>query len=397
MLAVQAPVTLLGTLLAWLALFLVGFSLLFMAFGASLAMGLRDAGASLFALGFAVLDATSLTITVLAAATGLVVVALQIGYLPTLYAAYNRRESLVTVLASRTGVPAWGPEVLVRHQLVGITDSMPDLYSQWESFAADVAESHTNYPVLVYFRSPHPYRSWVIGLLAVLDSAALYLALAPSHAPSEARLCLRMGYTCLRDIAGTLGIAISDDPRPTDPVQLSEQEFAHAVGYIQSSGFPVERSAAQAWPDFRGWRVNYEHAATALAQATEAPHALWSGGRRLRSQPIAPGRPRDACRRRPAQRGHRPAAIGDRASRSRQPCSWSPAPSGVGGRHHVAVAELAVAVSVQPVHQRANEKPDDEANPGDGLQLADQPQREHDAQQRRERHERGAEGPRQFG
>lgn len=292
-LAVQAPATLLGTLLGWLVLFLAGYSLLFAAFGASLSRGLRDSGSSLFTLGFAVPADSQLAVTMAAAVTGLVVVALQVGYLPTLYAAYNRRESLVTVLASRTGVPAWGPEVLVRHQLVGITDSLPGLYSQWESFAADVAESHTNYHVLVYFRSPRAYRSWVIGLLAVLDSAALYLALAPSRAPSEARLCLRMGYTCLRDIAGTLGIAVDDDPRPTDPLLLTEPEFARAVGYIQHSGFPVERSASDAWPDFRGWRVNYEHAATALAEVTDAPPALWSGPRRLQVEPMPPHRPRD--------------------------------------------------------------------------------------------------------
>src|SRR6202042_2948825 len=101
-------------------------------------------------------------------------------------------------LESRAGSPAWGPELLARHRLVGIVDQLPSLYADWERWAADVAESHTTYPVLIYFRSSRPLDSWVLSLLAILDSAALYLALAPSRAPSEARLCLRMGYTCLR-------------------------------------------------------------------------------------------------------------------------------------------------------------------------------------------------------
>jgi hypothetical protein len=42
----------------------------------------------------------------LAAASGLVIVALQIAYLPTLYAAYNRRETEVTLLGPRAGSPA---------------------------------------------------------------------------------------------------------------------------------------------------------------------------------------------------------------------------------------------------------------------------------------------------
>lgn len=292
-LAARGAVTLLGMLLGWLLLFFTGFALLFCAAGAELALALRDAGSSLFTLGFAAPSTDQLGFTFAAAASGLIVVALLIGYLPALYSSYNRRETLVTVLASRAGVPSWGPEVLVRHQLVGITDNLGDLYAQWEIFGADVAESHTNYPVLVYFRSPRPLRSWVLGLLAVMDSAALYLALAPGRAPSEARLCLRMGYRCLREIAGTLRTPVDDDPKPDDPLQLTRREFDDAVAYIESSGFPIERGAAEAWTNFRGWRVNYEQAAIGLARITDAPPALWSGSRRLPMAPMAPSRPRD--------------------------------------------------------------------------------------------------------
>ena len=297
-LAAQAPVALLGLLLGWLVLFLVGYALVFAGFSGDLGTAVREAGSSLFTLGFAD-PAGPLVVVYSAAASGLTVVALQIGYLPALYSAYNRRETLVTLLAGRAGVPTWGPEVLVRHQLVGITDSLADLFAQWENFAADVAESHTSYPVLVYFRSPRPLRSWLIGLLAVLDSAALFLALAPGRAPSEARLCLRMGYLSLREIAHALGVHVDNDPKPDDPLALTREEFEEAVDYIRSSGFAAERDAAAAWPHFRGWRVNYEQAALALADRIEAPPALWSGIRRTGAGPIPPLRPRD---RRPADR-----------------------------------------------------------------------------------------------
>ena len=56
---------------------------------------------------------------------------------------------------------------------------MPELYAQWERWAADVGESHTTYLPLVRFRSPAALSSWVTALLAVLDSAALFLALSP--------------------------------------------------------------------------------------------------------------------------------------------------------------------------------------------------------------------------
>ncbi len=45
---------------------------------------------------------------------------LQIAYLPTLYAAFNRRETEVALLNARGGVPSWGPELLARtHYALG--------------------------------------------------------------------------------------------------------------------------------------------------------------------------------------------------------------------------------------------------------------------------------------
>ena len=99
------------------------------------------------------------TIADLAAAFGLVTLTLQIAYLPTLYSAFNRRETEVALLNARAGVPSWGPELLARtHYALGsgmsTIDTLPDLYAQWERWAADVAESHTTYLPLVRFRSP---------------------------------------------------------------------------------------------------------------------------------------------------------------------------------------------------------------------------------------------------
>jgi len=83
-----------------------------------------------------------------AAATGLVIVTLQIAYLPALYAAFNRREVEVALLNARAGVPSWGPELLARtHYALGTgvsaLDTLPGLYARWERWAADVAESRT--------------------------------------------------------------------------------------------------------------------------------------------------------------------------------------------------------------------------------------------------------------
>ncbi len=298
-LAGQAPAILLAQLVAWLATAFVGYTLLLWPFGATgLGSAFEIAGSSLFTLGFDVpRRAAPSVIVFLAAGTGLVIVTLQIAYLPTLYAAFNRRETEVVLLNARAGVPSWGPELLARtHYALGsgvsTIDTLPDLYARWERWAADVAESHTTYLPLVRFRSQRPLSSWVTALLAVLDSAALLLSLSPSRAPVvPARLCLRGGFSCLRQIAQAMGIEVPDEPDPQRGISLTYQEFLDAIARLRVVDFPIERDPVEAWPDFVGWRVNYEQAAYAVAAEVEAVPALWSGPRRRDEPAIAPIRP----------------------------------------------------------------------------------------------------------
>ncbi len=282
-LALQAPLYLIAILATWLAILLLGFGLMLWPFmhEGGLVHALTVSGSSLFTLGFAADPGVAPRLIIFAAAAaGLTIVALQIAYLPVLYGAFNRREVLVTMLDSRAGSPAWGPELLARSELVDNVHNLGLLYQRWEEWAADVAETHASYPVLLWFRSPHPYRSWVIGLLAVLDAAAMQLATQPLQAPSEARAFLRMGYMCLRDLASVVGLSFESDPKPDDPIQLTEDSFQDAIHHLDDVGWPMGRDAASAWIHFRGWRVNYELLAYRLADAVNAPPALWAGPRR---------------------------------------------------------------------------------------------------------------------
>ena len=174
-------------------------------------------------------------------------------------------------------------------KVLGLSVDPVDNHTKW---AADIAESHTNYPMLIRFRSPRPLQSWLIALLAVMDSAALLLALCPSRDRIEPRFCLRMGFSALREIATTVGIPVDDDPDPDGQIQLSYQDYLAGVTKLVDVGFPVERGAEEAWPHFRGWRVNYESTVYALAAATDAVPALWSGPRRSPAEQIPPVRPK---------------------------------------------------------------------------------------------------------
>jgi hypothetical protein len=292
-LAVMGPFALLTQLALFLTMFMIGFAIALTPYAPSFAGAVKIAASDVFSVGIAhVSGPGNSALEVLGAVTGAVAIALQIGYLPALYQAFNRRESLVTLMESRSGLPAWGPELLMRHQLIGSLDALPELYRDWEVWSADLAESHVSYPILLLFRSPQPGYSYALALLSILDAAALHLSLMPGSAPSEARFCLRMGFTALRRIAETLGWPVVDDPLPGDEIELTFEEFSYAVEMLSNTGLPLERDAEAAWPHFRGWRVNYEALAYRLAERTIAPHVPWSGDRRnLGTQVMMPRRP----------------------------------------------------------------------------------------------------------
>jgi hypothetical protein len=297
-LAWQAPLTLLLRLAVWLGLLIVGFALLLLpSLKGHVGQAFSEAGSSLFTLGYAApATGDSTTLEYLAAFTGLVVIGLQVGYLPTLYSAFNKRETEVTLLGSRAGVPAWGPEILARSRW-GIQDGdiatiLGTLFVSWERWAAEVAESHTTYLTLARFRSPRPLSHWLTSLIAVMDAAALHLALAPSREPKlTARLALRMGFVALGQIARAMRQPIADEPDTAAPISLSYEDFREAVAMLREVNYPIERTDEEAWPHFRGWRANYDATALLLAKQLDAPPALWTGPRRWPSTPIPPLRP----------------------------------------------------------------------------------------------------------
>jgi hypothetical protein len=299
-LAAEAPIQLMMQIVAWLAVLEVGFALLLwrQMGDAGLPGAFELAGSSLCTLGYVAPHGnTPTTVSDLAAFVGLGTVALQLGYLPTLYAAFNRREALVTLLDSRAGVPSWGPEMLARSHYglgtgVSTLAELPAMFAEWERWSADVAESHTSYLTLTNFRSPRQLSSWVTAQLAVLDAAALYLSLLPD-APqaTAARLCLRGGFTCLTAIARARGFAVPDEADPDDGIALTYSEFVEAIDRLAAVSSPLERPNEEAWLDFVGWRVNYEAAAYAIARAVDAPPAMWSGPRRHPIPTIPPIRP----------------------------------------------------------------------------------------------------------
>jgi hypothetical protein len=277
-----APTSLLALLPIWLTLIMFGYAGMYWALGASTwYQAIQISGSSLLTLGFAAAeDPVRLALSFTEATIGLILVALLIAYLPTMYAAFSRRETAVTLLEVRAGDPPSALQMIQRfHRIHGLT-ALGDLWQGWETWFADIEESHTSLAALVFFRSPQPEHSWVTAAGAVLDGAALTLSLVDIPHDPRADLCIRAGYLALRRIAEYFSIPYHPDPHyPDEPISIKRDEFEAACSQLRDIGVPLKADLDQAWKDFAGWRVNYDTVLIALARLTMAPYAPWSSDR----------------------------------------------------------------------------------------------------------------------
>ncbi len=283
--AFYAPVALLLLLPYWLILTAFGYGLMYWATGtgAPLADSFTLSGSSLLTLGFA--RDSSLVHDLLAfseATIGLILVALLIAYLPTMYAAFSRRELQVTLLEVRAGSPPSAVEMIARFHRIHLLETMHELWDTWEGWFAEVEESHTSLAALVFWRSPQPDHSWVTAAGAVLDAAALMRSAVDAPEDRQADLCLRAGYLALRRVADFFMVEYNSTPRfPVDPISVAREEFDAACAQLEAQGVPLKPDREQAWLDFGGWRVNYDTVLLALCRLTVAPYAPWSSDRSL--------------------------------------------------------------------------------------------------------------------
>jgi len=277
--ALYAPIGLLLLPLVWLALVLLGYAGIYLGLGVdNWEQAILLSGSSLLTLGFVSGEAVPLALLNFSeAAIGLLLLALLISYLPTMYATFSRRETAVTLLDVRAGSPPSAIEMLERYHRLGRLDRLNDLWITWESWFAELEESHTSLAALVFFRSPNPARAWVTASGAVLDAASLTASTLDVPRNAQVDLCLRAGYLALREIADLFRIRYDSNPKPNDPISITHEEFQVAYDRLAASGLPLRPDREQAWRDFAGWRVNYDSVLLDLAELTMAPPEVpWS-------------------------------------------------------------------------------------------------------------------------
>ena len=342
----SGPVGILAALVVWLVFFLTAYAL--MIFGVtnvSLNDAFLQAGSGLLTLGL--IGTPGETVTILdffAAMTGPAVIALLIGFLPTLYQAFLSRESRVLLDTGLSGAPEWGPEFLVRVQLLQGDKDLPDFFTQWTPWAAQVRLTQTLYPSLNRFRSSVGTRNWLMALMSSLDAAALHcairttppdprtvtmleqggqaiLSIDAAEIALDSLILLRSWDRRLKAFLAVFGVSERDPAKPRTPTAadtylpegmqavaeaitldslngrvpstrnvlmsyetrestLSREDFDHALDYIASAGVTIDRHRDEAFEIFRRIRGRYESAAYHLAERFYLTPAPWSGPRK---------------------------------------------------------------------------------------------------------------------
>lgn len=280
--AYYAPLGLMLLLPTWYVLILLGYTAIYWAVGVGdVFAAFRISGSSLFTLGFDIAKTPLATaIAFSEAMLGLMLVGLLIAYLPTMYSAFSRREQVVNMLEVRAGSPPSALEMLLRfHRNQGL-EKLSEYWRVWESWFADIEESHITLPALIFFRSPRGENSWVTAGGAVLDAAAITLSALEIPYEVSAALSIRAGFLAFRRIANYFDIPNPQDPRyPQNPICVDRSEFDAVLDQLAEAGVPLKPDREQAWRDFAGWRVNYDRSLILLCGLVMAPQAVWSSDR----------------------------------------------------------------------------------------------------------------------
>jgi hypothetical protein len=282
--ALYGPVGLILLVPLLLSLLEIGFAMMFWGIGAGdVYRAFTLSGSSLLTLGFVTADnAAEYVLAFLEAISGTFMLALLISYLPTIYSMFSKREILVTGLEVSAGSPPWAVTFVDRSFLIRRFDEndLDRTWREWNSWFTELEESHTSLPMLPFFRSQQPNRSWIVAAGTVLDAAAIVRSSVDIPMNPRADLMIRSGYLALKAIAASYGFVYDPQPAfPRTPIHVSRAEFEDAYARLAAAGVPMKPDVERCWINFAGWRVNYDAQLLDLCAVVMAPEAPWSSDR----------------------------------------------------------------------------------------------------------------------
>ncbi|MFT7646177.1 MAG: hypothetical protein ACI8Y4_000911 [Candidatus Poriferisodalaceae bacterium] len=229
-LASYAPVSVLLLLSGWILQQLAGFALIWWGVGGVRGVdGLWDSfyfsGVVYFTVGFGELVPVEVVPrigAIIEALAGVLTIALVIGYLPALYAAYSERERKLMTLDDGTEDRINPTNLICARAPDANPRDLDGWFESWEEWIAGMLETHTTFNMLVFFRSKQQGQSWVTALGLVTDAALQ---------------CEMMPYACGRAPYWMLRRSVRLFDELTDGFDLSEYErrYEEQVADIMAS------------------------------------------------------------------------------------------------------------------------------------------------------------------
>ena len=282
LLGAYAPFVLLLFLGMWVMLLIVGYGLILDGYRSAirphpenLLASIYFAGTSLLTIGYGDYVARSPAprfVALIAATTGLAVVAVGTTFLFSIFTSFQQREVFVVTIDAQAGAPPSGLQLLSTARKLKIVDDLPRLFADGQRWSAAVLDSHLAYSILAYFRSSHLDASWIATLGAMLDAATLLLTTIEDVPCGQARLMQAVGTHLTDDLTKYFGIAHSSD------VLVEFSEFQSACEELEAAGYRV-RPASEAWEAFAAMRREYAAPLNAMAKFWAISPAHWIGDR----------------------------------------------------------------------------------------------------------------------
>jgi hypothetical protein len=213
-------------------------------------------------------------VTIAESVTGIVLAALAITLLFSLYEAFQRREELVVSLDALAGAPPSGVQILETAAAHSMREELIRTFDDWKAWAAAVLESHLAYPALFFFRSSHDNEAWLNSFGAVMDAAVLIMSTVEDKSEGPAKLMYRVGNHLVEDVSWYFARwAVRADT----PV-IERFEFEQAWTRLKQAGYQCN-DPDEAWTKFAKFRSNYASPINGLARALAIIPAEWIGDR----------------------------------------------------------------------------------------------------------------------
>lgn len=274
-----APVALVALPIGWLALVGMGYTGIYWALGVEdLTKSYELSGSSLLTLGTTTEPGLAVHIFSYSEATlGLLLLTLLISYLPTISQVFARREVVVTQVELRAGETGTAAGLLgwLGHDNDFANDDAQWL--AWEQWFAEIDESHTSLPVLVFFRSPQAGRSWVLTAGLILDAANLLFSALAVPRSRQVALCFEAGVLALNRVHRFFSHKADTQPaelrseEELATISTEQQGFMHSWQALRAAGLPLVPDEAAAWQHYHERRRRYAPALDFLSVLLMTP------------------------------------------------------------------------------------------------------------------------------